>query len=100
MDDPLLVSAVRAAKRTDEYRRARRSLLQVAPADVWRDEEAETVSVSFAAVPVNESAFETYLIVRVDTRNATTACATFVSVSIDSDGWLVSNSGLPKEAYR
>jgi hypothetical protein len=83
--DRALVAAVKIAKRSRSYRSNRDALACVAPTEIWREEDDDTVFVLFELA----SASEMFLGFAVDPQSARIVRSGILSIAVEGDEWRV-----------
>lgn len=88
----MLVTAVKCAKRSWQYRRYRPALSSIAPEDVWQDSDLEQCLISFRAGW--HECEEVFLVFSVQTgTRGSVIDASFVALSADPTKYIASNLG-------
>jgi hypothetical protein len=85
--DPLLVAAVRTAKRTPVYRAKRNVLACVSPSELWYDEDDRLIFVLFGV----KSSSEDFLGFAIDSTTQEVVQTAMLSLSLSGSQWRAQN---------
>lgn len=92
MGDAILVSAVKVAKRSREYRQFRSALACVTPVEVWRDPtDASKIFVTFEVARPADAILGFVL----DGKATRLEAASILTSEITESDWRITNNGLP-----
>jgi hypothetical protein len=93
VEDPDLLAAVKATKRSPIYRERRALLHGVRPTDAWIEPEHHMAIVIFETAPPGEAAFQGFFAFRVQLETREVQDVSLLSLARADEGWRVVNAG-------